>query len=256
MRCDAMQRIYSFLRACRTTEERAVGLHLLAARTTRAEMVWYSGTRAAAAHAMRCDDDAAAAAARESVCWWRRGSCCPCSAHGVWMGCGVLCIIAGGGCWRVFAWSLPGAWWMLEERRGEGWTGTSDGGVVDDSQNRSLETSLGQIKADASVSPSSCISRMGDAGGRGFLRQWSSVLGVDFPPLPQALASCQSFMLAALVSMCIGLASYAVMPAVKMPVGASVIDDALDAAGVVIAGGVVMHPRIAVPSGRYPRSSF
>lgn len=55
MRCDAMQRIYSFLRACRTTEERAVGLHLLAARTTRAEMVWYSGTRAAAAHAMRCD---------------------------------------------------------------------------------------------------------------------------------------------------------------------------------------------------------
>lgn len=63
-------------------------------------------------------------------------------------------------------------------------------------------------------------------------------------------------MLAALVSMCIGLASYAVMPAVKMPVGASVIDDALDAAGVVIAGGVVMHPRIAVLSGRYPRSSF
>lgn len=63
-------------------------------------------------------------------------------------------------------------------------------------------------------------------------------------------------MLAALVLMGIGLASYAVMDASGQDVGASVIDDALDAAGVVIAGGVVMHPRIAVPSGRYPRSSF
>lgn len=54
-------------------------------------------------------------------------------------------------------------------------------------------------------------------------------LGSRLSPPPQALASCQSFMLAALVSRGIGLASYAVMDAGGQDVGASVIDDALDA---------------------------
>jgi hypothetical protein len=145
------------------------------------------------------------------------------SGDGVWVGCGQC--IAGDGRWRAAVWSLVD---VLEERRiGERRIGERRRElevpapvivvVVDDGyQNRSRPAGLGQIEADAPVSPS-CISWMQCPAVMGFSVH---VLGVAFPLLPPGFGVVLSHfhvMLIALLSIGIGLASYAVMPAVKMP---------------------------------------